>query len=200
MPVPHTNEPQHKGDVKKGVLNEDEPPSGAHGDYWITYGLRSGLGGPIPGLDRGGRRGGGWNGGRGRCDPRTPGPSAAPPVPGLGGGLGCGEPRSSPTYHERKKGWDWEAWEAGKREWDAAKLAQNAQKQAWKVEKKSWKTERRGMKYERRRMKRAAKHERRQRKWEARAMRHHGEGCHKGDQPWKLIISFHGARSEAAPS
>ena len=47
------------------------------------------------------------------------------------------------------------------------------------------------MKHERRRMKRAAKHERGQYKREMR----HGGGRTR-DQPWKLVISFHGVRRE----
>lgn len=53
------------------------------------------------------------------------------------------------------------------------------------------------MKYEHRQVKRAMKYERRQRKREAKATRHHGgKSTHKRDQPWKLIISFHGAHRD----
>ena len=94
------------------------------------------------------------------------------------------EPPQFPMSRDQKQAW--------KQAWDA-------EKNAWKAEKKAWKGEKRGMKYEHRRAKRAMKHERRQRKLEARAMRH-GEGSSRRDQPWKLIISYHGASREAGQS
>jgi len=61
------------------------------------------------------------------------------------------------------------------------------------------KHEHRQMKREHRRMKRTMKYERRQRKLEVKAMRI-GEESARGDQPWKLIISFHGVRVGAGQS
>lgn len=185
MPVPHTHEPSPGGSFTKGTSNEPEPWWVTNNNHWTNYGSRiqHGFGGPTPGMGRGGRRGcggwsgqtpHGWNGGRGghRYAPGIPGPSTVPPIPGLGGGLGGGEPWQFPTHRDQKR--------------------------ALKVEKWGVKHEHRRMKCEHRRMKRAMKYERRQRRREAKVMRY-GERT-RGDQPWKLIISFHGARGEAGPS
>jgi len=122
--------------------------------------------------DRGGR-GKYHNPGAGWC---APGPSTVPPIPGLRSGLEGGPGPSHEKYSSRHE-----------------------QKRAWKVEK-------RGMKYERRRMKRAArfekratKYERRQRKRELKATRR-AEGRTGGDDLWKLLIFFHGARRETGQS
>jgi len=96
-----------------------------------------------------------------------------PPIPGLGDGPSGGEPWQSPTHHDHKR--------------------------ALRAEKRGMKHEHRQMKREHRRMKRAIKYERRQRRLEVKAMRC-GEESTRGDQPWKLIISFHGARGGAGQS
>jgi len=115
---------------------------------------------------------------RGWC---PPGPSTVPQIR-------SGEPLQFPMSHDQKQAW---------------KQACKAEKNTWKAEMKSWKddkrVEKRGMRYEHRLVKRAMKHERRQRKLEAR-VRRHGEGRSRGDQPWKLIVSYHGASREAGQS
>ncbi|KAF9646679.1 hypothetical protein BDM02DRAFT_2984602 [Thelephora ganbajun] len=173
IPAPRSHEPPPGGLSERRHSNEHEPWWAKNSNDWINYGPHRGFGG------RGGGRGGrgwmgpthpGWHGscgGRGWCAPGTPGPSTVPPIPGVGGDPRCGEPWQFPSYHNQKR--------------------------AWKAEKRAWKDEKRGVKYERRRMKRAMKRERRQRKREARAMGY-GEQSVRGDRPWKLIISFHGAR------
>jgi len=147
------------------------------------------IGEPSPGRPFNGgsskERGCGGRGGRGQhhntragwCAPGTAGPNTVPPIPGLRGGLEGGEPGPS---HEKYS-------------------TRREQKRAWKVEK-------RGMKYEHRRMKRAArferravKHERRQRKRELKVARR-AEGRTGGDDLWKLLIFFHGARGETGQS
>jgi len=109
--------------------------------------------------------------------PGIAGPSTAPPVPGMRGGL---EGREPGPGHENR-------------------LTRHEQKRARKAEK-------RGVKYERRRMKRAvrfekraAKYERRQRRRELRAARR-AEGRARRDDLWKLLIFSHGPRRETGES
>ena len=197
MPVPHTHEPSSEGPFTKGLSNEHEPRV-TNANYVADHGPRRAFGGPLPEMRRGrvlrgrggfgghhpthherhnpewrGARGRGWSGSGRWC---APGPSTVPP--------GGGEPGEFPTYHDQKQ-----AWRAHKQEW----------KHERRAEKRAWRAEKRGMKHEHRRNKRTMKHERRQRRREARAMRC-GEGGSRRDQPWKLIISYHGARTETVQS
>lgn len=203
MPVPHIYEPSSGGPPTEGPSDKHDPWSAADANYVADHGHGRASGGPLPEMRRGrvlrgrGFRGRGFGGqpgpthherhnserrgacgGRGRggshgwCAPGVPGPSTMP--------SGGGDPREFPAYRDQK-----EVWKAHKQEC----------KQERRAEKGAWKAEKRGMKHEHRRMKRAMKHERRQRRQEARATRC-GEGGSQGVKPWKLIVSYHGARRE----
>ena len=193
MPIPRTHEPSSEKPLNPfdgGSSEKPESRSVTGGDHWTGYGPRRGFGGP--GTWRGMGRGyGGWpdrgwhhpgfHGGRGGPGfyprgrggwdaPGTAGPSTVPPDAGIDRGLEGKE-------HGHVKG----------------------KSPAYREQKRAWKAEKRGMKHERRRIKREIRHERRQRKWEARAIRH-ASGTSRKDEPWKLIISFHGARKETGQS
>jgi hypothetical protein len=205
MPVPHIYGPSPGGPFTKGPSNEHEPGLTTNTNYAAGCGRGRTFGGPVGGDQvqcrgrgfrgrgfggqpgpthherhnpewRGACGGRGWNGNRGRCAPGVPSSST---LPSEGGG-----PREFPTYHDQK-----EVWKSHKHE----------RRQERRAEKKAWRAEKRGMKYEHRRMKRAMRHEKLQRRLEARATRY-GEESSRGVKPWKLIISYHGARRETGQS
>ena len=105
-----------------------------------------------------------------------PGFSKAPQIAGPGGG----EPSRSPTDRDSKEAW--------KSQLDQWKVQQDEWKQEQKAEQKAPKPQERGVKPERKLTKEISKDERQQLKLE-------GKGKSR-DQPWKLIIFYHGARGE----
>lgn len=162
------------------------------------YGFQEGIGGIVPGINRaldcsGIRRGVGGlvpeiNRALGRGQGGPGGHFGGPSYPGWHGGRGgrgwCSPGLSAPGVGDGSlgRGGPWES-------------------HAYRDQKRAWRYEKRAAKREYRRNKRAMKYEWRARKREAKADRYLGaKNTHKRDQPWKLIITFHGALNDSGQS